>query len=133
MINALVCAAARSILPSGAVTLIQTSSRRASRTNALDLPISQESHYTFASANRIKDIILAAAGHDLRQPLQVISMAISALSRRPLTDRESKHLERADKAVDQLGARYALHGNVRHSGERLRISAQLIDTSDGAI
>lgn len=37
-----------------------------------------------------------------------------------------------DKAVDQLGARYALHGNVRHSGERLRISAQLIDTSDGA-
>src|SRR3569832_2226754 len=33
---------------------------------------------------------------------------------------------------DQLGARYALHGNVRHSGERLRISAQLIDTRDGA-
>jgi len=37
-----------------------------------------------------------------------------------------------DKAADQLGARYALHGNVRHSGERLRISAQLIDTRDGA-
>ena len=37
-----------------------------------------------------------------------------------------------EKAVDQLGARYALHGNVRHSGERLRISAQLIDTRDGA-
>jgi TolB-like protein len=37
-----------------------------------------------------------------------------------------------DKAADQLGARYALHGNVRHSRERLRISAQLIDTSDGA-
>jgi TolB-like protein len=33
---------------------------------------------------------------------------------------------------DQLGARYALHGNVRHSGERLRISAQLIDTREGA-
>jgi signal transduction histidine kinase len=55
-----------------------------------------------ASANRIKDIILAAAGHDLRQPLQVITMAISALSRRPLTDRESRHVERAEKAVDQL-------------------------------
>jgi signal transduction histidine kinase len=54
------------------------------------------------SANRIKDIILAAAGHDLRQPLQVISMTISALSRRPLTDRESRHVERADKAIDQL-------------------------------
>jgi TolB-like protein len=37
-----------------------------------------------------------------------------------------------DKAPDQLGARYALQGNVRHSGERLRISAQLIDTHDGA-
>jgi TolB-like protein len=37
-----------------------------------------------------------------------------------------------DRAVDQLGARYALHGNVRYFGERLRISAQLIDTSDGA-
>ena len=37
-----------------------------------------------------------------------------------------------DQAVDQLGARYALHGNVRHSGERLRISAQLIDASNGA-
>ena len=37
-----------------------------------------------------------------------------------------------DKAVEQLGARYALHGNVRHSGERLRISAQLIDASNGA-
>lgn len=37
-----------------------------------------------------------------------------------------------DKPADQLGARYALHGNVRHSGERLRISAQLIDTRSGA-
>lgn len=37
-----------------------------------------------------------------------------------------------DQAADQLGARYALHGNVRHSRERLRISAQLIDTGDGA-
>src|SRR3954452_22407701 len=49
-----------------------------------------------------KDIILAAAGHDLRQPLQVITMAISVLSRRPLTDRESKFVQRADQAVHQL-------------------------------
>ena len=38
----------------------------------------------------------------------------------------------AGKAADLLGARYALHGNVRHSRERLRISAQLIDNRDGA-
>jgi TolB-like protein len=37
-----------------------------------------------------------------------------------------------DRATGELGARYALYGNVRHSCERLRISAQLIDTSDGA-
>jgi TolB-like protein len=37
-----------------------------------------------------------------------------------------------DKTAEQLGARYALHGNVRHFGERLRISAQLIDIRDGA-
>lgn len=54
------------------------------------------------SANRIKDIILAAAGHDLRQPLQIITMAISVLSRRPLNDRESQFVQRAEQAVDQL-------------------------------
>jgi len=35
------------------------------------------------------------------------------------------------KAAHQLGARYALHGSVRHSAQRLRISAQLIDANDG--
>jgi signal transduction histidine kinase len=57
-----------------------------------------------ASANRIKDIILAAAGHDLRQPLQVIMAAIDTLSRKPLTEREKQHVERADKAIDRLVA-----------------------------
>lgn len=43
-----------------------------------------------------------------------------------------------DKAADArdaahlLGARYALHGTVRYATQRLRISAQLIDTKDGA-
>jgi signal transduction histidine kinase len=55
-----------------------------------------------ASANRIKDIILAAAGHDLRQPLQVITMAISGLCRRPLTDRERQLAGRAEHAVERL-------------------------------
>ena len=36
------------------------------------------------------------------------------------------------EAARRLGARYALHGSVRYSAKRLRISAQLIDTKDGA-
>jgi TolB-like protein len=38
----------------------------------------------------------------------------------------------AREAAYLLGARYALHGSVRYSTQRLRISAQLIDTKDGA-
>src|SRR5436305_7740380 len=38
----------------------------------------------------------------------------------------------AGQAAHLLGARYALHGSVRHAAQRLRISAQLIDTKDGA-
>ncbi len=37
----------------------------------------------------------------------------------------------AGEAARLLGARYALHGSVRYSAQRLRISAQLIDTKDG--
>ena len=36
-----------------------------------------------------------------------------------------------DDAVKQLGVRYILEGSVRKSGNRLRISAQLIDARDG--
>jgi TolB-like protein len=35
------------------------------------------------------------------------------------------------EAARLLGARYALHGSVRHLAQRLRISAQLIDARDG--
>jgi TolB-like protein len=38
----------------------------------------------------------------------------------------------AGAAALRLGARYALHGSVRSAAKRLRISAQLIDTKDGA-
>lgn len=34
---------------------------------------------------------------------------------------------------DELGARYLLAGGIRADGERMRISARLVDTSDGAI
>jgi len=37
----------------------------------------------------------------------------------------------AEEAAHSLGARYALHGSVRYSTQRLRISAHLIDTNDG--
>ena len=42
--------------------------------------------------------------------------------------------EKANDLADAarlLRARYALHGSIRHSGHRIRISAQLIDASDG--
>jgi signal transduction histidine kinase len=58
--------------------------------------------HQLASANRAKDVMLAAAGHDLRQPLQIITTAVSALSRRALTEREKQHVQRADKAIDRL-------------------------------
>ena len=54
------------------------------------------------AANRTKDIIIATAGHDLRQPLQSIMMALSVFSRRPLSETEQRHLGRADQAINQL-------------------------------
>ena len=35
-------------------------------------------------------------------------------------------------AAKQLGVRYVLEGSVRKSGNRIRITAQLIDAKDGA-
>ena len=55
-----------------------------------------------AAANRTKDIIIATAGHDLRQPLQLITMALSVFSRRLLSETERRYLDRADQAIDRL-------------------------------
>lgn len=55
-----------------------------------------------AAANRAKDIIITTAGHDLRQPLQSITRALSVLSRRPLNETEQRHLDLADWAIDRL-------------------------------
>lgn len=55
-----------------------------------------------AAALRFKDMILAAAGHDLRQPLQIVVWALAALSRRPLSAAEKEQVERADRAIDRL-------------------------------
>jgi signal transduction histidine kinase len=54
------------------------------------------------AANRTKDVVLASAGHDLRQPLQIVTMAISVLARKPLNESERRHIERADLALDRL-------------------------------
>ena len=36
------------------------------------------------------------------------------------------------EAAKQLGVRYVLEGSVRRSGNRIRITAQLVDATDGA-
>jgi signal transduction histidine kinase len=55
-----------------------------------------------AAANRAKDIIIATAGHDLRQPLQSITMALTVFSRRRLNETEQRYLDHADQAIDRL-------------------------------
>lgn len=55
-----------------------------------------------ANAIHFKDMILAAAGHDLRQPLQIVLAAIHGLSRRSLDLSEKQHVERAQRAVQRL-------------------------------
>ncbi len=55
-----------------------------------------------SQANQFKGLILAIAGHDLRQPLQIL-MAVSRLRRRAQDkDEENRYLEAADEAAEQL-------------------------------
>jgi len=54
------------------------------------------------TASQAKTTLLAAAGQDLRQPLQYITMALSILSRKPLDANERRHVQRADRAIDKL-------------------------------
>lgn len=53
------------------------------------------------NAIHFKDMILAAAGHDLRQPLQIIVSAVNALSRRSLNFSEKQYVEHAQQAIQQ--------------------------------
>jgi signal transduction histidine kinase len=55
-----------------------------------------------ADASRFKDMILAAAGHDLRQPLQTIVAALYGLSRQGPIDAKQRYLARAEHAVGRL-------------------------------
>jgi hypothetical protein len=53
-------------------------------------------------ANYFHAVLLAMAGHDLRQPLQVIMNAYDWLSRRLETSSEKEYLRRGDFAIAQL-------------------------------
>lgn len=57
-----------------------------------------------AAASRAKNIVLATAGHDLRQPLQIIAMGLSTLARKPLNEAETRHVKRMDAALDRVTA-----------------------------
>lgn len=52
--------------------------------------------------NRHHNRLMAVAGHDLKQPLQVISMVLGRLDRETLDVRDQERLDHADTAVDQL-------------------------------
>jgi signal transduction histidine kinase len=49
-----------------------------------------------------KASLLAVAGHDLRQPLQVLNFVVGQLGRRSPTPRDQSDLTRAEKALDRL-------------------------------
>lgn len=53
-------------------------------------------------ANNAKTRFLAAASHDLRQPLQSLSLLIAALGMRPLDDRSRHIVQLAEQASDAL-------------------------------
>jgi two-component system phosphate regulon sensor histidine kinase PhoR len=55
-----------------------------------------------ASENDFSATLLAMAGHDLRQPLQVITNAHDALARSQMSEEQREELMRADNATKQL-------------------------------
>jgi TolB-like protein len=83
--------------------------------------ISEESGKEYIADGITDDIITALARY--RWFRVVVRGSTFALRERPIDVAKAAHV---------LGARYALHGSVRHSAQRLRISAQLVDTKDGA-
>jgi signal transduction histidine kinase len=90
-----------------------------------------------AAANRAKDIVIATAGHDLRQPLQTITMALSTLSRQPRSEREQRSLDYANRAVDQLvreldmlvGIARMHHGALKPQFGPVQLSSVLYDVA----
>lgn len=83
--------------------------------------VSEESGKEYLADGITDDIITALAR--FRWFRVVVRGSAFALRDKVIDAGEAAHLH---------GARYALQGSVRYSTERLRISAQLIDTKDGA-
>ena len=54
------------------------------------------------TANEYKSRMLAIAGHDLRQPLQIIAMSHDLIGRGLTDEKLRKHLARGDQAIDRL-------------------------------
>jgi len=55
-------------------------------------------------AYKAKDLLLAAVGHDLRQPLQTIAIALELVARYGAQARDQAAVTRADRAVDRISA-----------------------------
>lgn len=54
------------------------------------------------SANQSKTRFLAAASHDLRQPLHALSLAVAVMQARHLDDADTAHIERIGRSVRSL-------------------------------
>jgi TolB-like protein len=66
-----------------------------------------------------------------------IITALSKISRMRVIARNSTfaykgHALDVRKVASELGVRYVLEGSIRSGGKRLRITAQLIDATDGS-
>ncbi len=62
----------------------------------------EERERDLRKAHNYKSRILAIAGHDLRQPLQVIQMTLELIGKLPLPERERRYLGRAEEALRRL-------------------------------
>lgn len=74
------------------------------------------------TASETKSRFLAAASHDLRQPLHALNLYLDLLSKEPDRDRREQHLERAREAGDALtGLLDALLDISRLDSDRIRV------------
>jgi signal transduction histidine kinase/ActR/RegA family two-component response regulator len=73
---------------------------------AVETEIARAAHLQAEEANRAKARFLAAATHDLRQPLHAISLTLEALRRPDREDTGSPHLERMRECTRQLSSMF---------------------------
>ncbi len=73
-----------------------------------------------SQANRFKGLIMAIAGHDLRQPLQILMIAVSRLRRRAHDEDENRYLQAAYEAIERLTNQLDALVTATELDERLR-------------